>query len=413
MKCNETNLPYDNKIINLRIKNFRSIKDQEVKLAPITLFYGPNGSGKSSLLYSLIIFKNIILNPNRPVTNFFNIADTINLGDFEKVVFDHKKENPIEFEIGVIKGKSSFLYKLTLKENSGIFSLRSEGELNVELSLETQFPYTGNIQTKATINMENNSFEVIWNGLSVQQVNPKNVTKEAMEKARDIILKLNSPLEALRKIEMIPLKRGFFQPYYSSGYYRDVEQELASLLINDKHLASEVSSYLEEILNKQFRVNPIPGSGFFTLDSFEKSSKIVVELVNDGFGTNQLVYLLTKALRKEVDLICIEEPEIHLHPSTIRRLSHAIVNIMKEKNKWFLISTHSETFLISLLSLVARKELKPEELACYYIIKEKKQTKSEYQRVNEKGQIEGGLSSFIEGELEDVKAFLGINDNAS
>ena len=53
-------------MMKLDIKNFRSIKDQSVELAPITVLYGPNGSGKSSLLYSLLVMKNVILNLEQP-----------------------------------------------------------------------------------------------------------------------------------------------------------------------------------------------------------------------------------------------------------------------------------------------------------------------------------------------------------
>jgi hypothetical protein len=63
---------------------------------------------------------------------------------------------------------------------------------------------------------------------------------------------------------------------------------------------------------------------------------------------------------------------------------------------------------LSLLALVARNEIDPAGLACYHVKKEKRTSSFERQTVNEKGQIEGGLASFLEGELEDMKAFLGV-----
>ena len=38
----------------LKLKNFRSIRDAEVDIAPLTVMYGPNGSGKSSLIFGLL-----------------------------------------------------------------------------------------------------------------------------------------------------------------------------------------------------------------------------------------------------------------------------------------------------------------------------------------------------------------------
>ena len=76
-------------MMKLDIKNFRSIKDQSVELAPITVLYGPNGSGKSSLLYSLLIMKNVILNLERQTGDFFNL-DFVDLGNFRAVVHNHQ-----------------------------------------------------------------------------------------------------------------------------------------------------------------------------------------------------------------------------------------------------------------------------------------------------------------------------------
>jgi len=45
----------------LHVRGFRSIGDQEVELRPLTLVYDPNGSGKSSLLYALLVLKNLSL----------------------------------------------------------------------------------------------------------------------------------------------------------------------------------------------------------------------------------------------------------------------------------------------------------------------------------------------------------------
>lgn len=107
--------------------------------------------------------------------------------------------------------------------------------------------------------------------------------------------------------------------------------------------------------------------------------------------------------------MCIEEPEIHLHPTAIRRLARALTEMVREeRSKHLIISTHSEQFIMSLLALVADGTYSPEDLAIYLVTKEGKESKFQRQQVNENGQVEGGLASFMEGELEDMKAFLGV-----
>jgi predicted ATPase len=138
----------------------------------------------------------------------------------------------------------------------------------------------------------------------------------------------------------------------------------------------------------------------------------VFDLVNDGFGTNQLVFLLAKALRKGQTTICIEEPEIHLHPSAIAKLVEVLIDIGKETNRNFIISTHSENFVLALLNKLARQTIAPSDVRIYYLCKEKARTVVEEQRVTDKGQVQGGLRAFYETELEQMREFLSIQEGS-
>ena len=106
--------------------------------------------------------------------------------------------------------------------------------------------------------------------------------------------------------------------------------------------------------------------------------------------------------------ICVEESEIHLHPELMDRFIQALIEIAKEENKNFLITTHSEHIVSSLLHSVTKKKLKPEDLRIFYLYKEKKKSVIENQQINEKGQIEGGLKSFYETELKEIKEFFQV-----
>jgi AAA15 family ATPase/GTPase len=61
-------------LTKIKISGFRSIKDQEIELSKINLIYGETATGKSSVLYSLIILKNFVKNPNQQVDAFFNLG---------------------------------------------------------------------------------------------------------------------------------------------------------------------------------------------------------------------------------------------------------------------------------------------------------------------------------------------------
>jgi predicted ATPase len=140
----------------------------------------------------------------------------------------------------------------------------------------------------------------------------------------------------------------------------------------------------------------------------DEDTGISTDLVNDGSGVNQVVYMLACSLYDDAKLICIEEPEAHLHPSALRRLARELTRVMLEDQKQFIFSTHSEAFVTALLGMVGRKELRPADVAFYLVTKEDEESQFKRQAVNEAGQVSGGLGSFMEGELEDIKSLLGV-----
>jgi predicted ATPase len=183
------------------------------------------------------------------------------------------------------------------------------------------------------------------------------------------------------------------------------EDEIATKLAQNKYFEYDVSRYLEKVLDKELRVRAQIGTAIFSLDALERSSNNSSELVNEGFGLNQLVYLLAKVLDSESEIILIEEPEIHLHPAACSKLIEALAEIAIEKNKKILISTHSEILVSSALNLIPASKIKPEQLRMYWVKRENGDTKLKLQEVNERGQLAGGLKNFLEAELEVLKEF--------
>jgi predicted ATPase len=117
---------------------------------------------------------------------------------------------------------------------------------------------------------------------------------------------------------------------------------------------------------------------------------------------------LAKLLRSDVWTLLIEEPEVHLHPTALRNFARQLCMISREEKKQIILTTHSELFVSSLLAAVAEGKLSPEDIRCYLCQKEKRNTLFKPQRVHQNGQIEGGLTTFIEAELEDLQKLLGI-----
>lgn len=399
-------------ITDLHLENYRGIAAADIHIAPLTILAGANNSGKSSLMYALLTLKNIISNPNQPLDSFLNFV-FINLGGFKETV--HLKEEAsrkITLEIRSAGTGFATKYGVALGKSQSTLFVHALSPSSFGLKLDVTFPYALNLTTGITVEDAPTPVNITWNGISPTVTLEKTEPPDE-ETPRLISTALLAPIDDLKRLDFVPLKRGFVKPIFSAVPLQPQlisEDEIATFIANDRDLEASVNFYLEKVVNKNFYARPLLGTANFYLQTVDRTSGFLSDLVNDGFGTNQLVYLLAKALRQDQTTICIEEPEIHLHPGALSRLIQVLAEIAKDRKKNFLISSHSEHLVLSLLGKVARKLVAADDVRVYYVRKEKAQTLVEEQQVNEKGQIEGGLRAFYDAELEQMREFLGLEE---
>lgn len=412
-------------ITKLYIENFRSIEKAEVDLGKITVLTGANNSGKSSVIYALLALRNVVTKPNQNVDNFFNLS-FINLGGLKNVYsnssfLNDKVKIGVQIETKYIphtyqSGKSEF--HVALGESNSYFKIKVVSPFSFTKKLDVSFPYPANkesrfsfkdVYTDNLIALKDET--IVWTGL---HFNSLNILEENSLESQLLRFIFNYPIYSLEDIDFVPIRRGFTQPYYSpvplSSSRVSTEEEIATIISLDKDLIHKIAFYLEKIVDRHFSIYTTPGTAIFYLQTRHKETGFTTDLVNEGLGTNQLVTLLAKVLQKNNKFICIDEPEIHLHPSVISKLVGVLVEIAEKEGKQFLISTHSEHFITALLKHTHQKDISHEDVKVYYLKKEGQKTVFEHQAINEKGQIEGGLVHFYETELEDLSSLFKLTD---
>ena len=393
-------------LTKLSVENFRSIETCDVEFAPITIFFGPTSAGKSTLFYALLVLRNFILNPNQALDGLFNLGFQ-NLGGFEACVFDHRTSKALSVT-AQFGGDRSY----------GVHFRRAEAELLentklLEMKAKAPIPYGVNQSWPFPLVEDGEEFVINWNGFA-STVSAKSGTPEGQARAVNIAEALNAPVEAIKRVDVCPHRRGFFKPSYSPTQLTPTptsEDEVATLVINDPNSPPRISINTVEIFDRDFRTFTPPGTATTFLQTTEqKGARVPGLLVNDGFGVNQVVYMLAKIHRPDAEIILIEEPEIHLHPTVIRKFARVLARLATEDNKQLAFTTHSEQFVLSILACVKEKLLSPSQVRCYHVTRERKQTNFNYEPVSDDGQISGGLSSFMEGELQDIKSFLSVSN---
>ncbi len=390
-------------ITQIDISNFRSIKKQSIPLKKLNILYGANGSGKSSVGYAPYVMRNFFVNPNQKVDSLFNLG-FINLGGIKNVLNEGEENRIPSIEIGVDIYGSYIInpkypstvcyYSLIIDDN--IFSQIGFkfNELEEYMAVDIPYSLTGNRE------LSFDGMKFIWNGLTFESLSNNN---EAFNYARA----WNSAFETIKTIEIISVRRGFFNPLFSTE--QPTEESLFAMQIRNEGLnfESKIDHYFKKVFNKSFRFVAIPGSTSFYLKT-QNSKGHTTDLVNEGFGVNQTVYMLAKLLKKSTSLAFIEEPEIHLHPSAQAKLVDAFTEIIQKEDKQIFLSTHSENIVSTVLAKIAAGELSKDDVQFYLAKYEDGETKIIPQEVNDKGQIEGGLMNFMETELANLKTLLGV-----
>ena len=84
-------------ISRIAIKNFRSLKDVELRPGPLTVLIGPNGSGKSNILDALRFLKAIYSDPAQAVALLSSQLE--DRGGFGQVVWGGKTDSHLRFEV--------------------------------------------------------------------------------------------------------------------------------------------------------------------------------------------------------------------------------------------------------------------------------------------------------------------------
>ena len=410
----------------LHLENFRSIRNATVEIAPLTVIYGPNGSGKSSLIYGLLTLRNFFTNPAQNIPSLFSYP-TISLGGLREVVRNHAEGEAVSLSLGIGSDNWSTAVTLSVAESGGVAGVKLDShralEPLVQMKLDVPFPYRGDQQTYGTDYVlwftpdgepDETPIQLTWNGINIgirrddHGIDPVAVA--------NYLTWANSPNELARGVGFVPLRRGFATPVYGVSNvtpYLATDVEVASLLATDRYLEYAVSDRLESVADRQIRVRMQVGTSSFNLDSIPRNGGVPVSLVNEGFGINQLVHMLTVCLYSKTKVVAIEEPEIHLHPSMVRKLVHAMVDITANKDKRIVVSTHSETFVLSLLAQIAEGKVSVDDVSFIFAEKEDGESRFTKQEATPDGQIQGGLRSFIEAELEDMAVFFGQNSGSS
>ncbi|MDR2668382.1 MAG: AAA family ATPase [Desulfovibrio sp.] len=345
-------------INGITLRNFLSYGGQQnpVSLGPLNIVIGPNGSGKSNLLEAIELIRNTPGMVNKPIREGGGIDEWLHKNDTDRL---NSAEIRIIFDFPFDKKKNFLLYELSFSEYIQRFYIKSEiiGYPLKDVALgkiinEDDEPiqavnsvYSGGAgYAKNSINGENNkrTSEVIKidpeKSILAQRKDPKQYLEitylaEEFDKIRIYRDWTFGRYAATRQPQKTDLPNHWLEPDASN----------IALVLNKLRRDYEAKGRLLDALRKlydgidDYDVRVEGG----TVQVFFQEGRNVIPATRLSDGTLRYLSLLTILLHPTPPpLVCIEEPELGLHPDILP----TVADLLKDASSrmQLIVTTHSD-----------------------------------------------------------------------
>lgn len=323
-------------VSKIRFKNFKLFKNwQELEIKPITVLIGKNNTGKSAILkLPTMISESLKGEIDEPIS----LNSKISVGKRYEELFYNKEilADTIDFEISDKKEKLKISIKgINRGDNIEIknYNLNDE-DIKITKSNVKGFKHSKVKSLKLTFDYID-AFREFPKGGYITDINGK------------IDSIGNSGLNAFKLLAQYRKENNLLLSSISKWF----EANFEGWKIEIKEIAASIE-------------------GFDFVLSNDKIKNI--NIINTGSGIRQVLPLIVRSYMpvEEETLIIIEEPESHLHPAAHGNLAQRFVDsFLENKNKRYLIETHSKNFILRLQALIADPKVgfSNKDIAVYYV----------------------------------------------
>ncbi|MDR2704417.1 MAG: DUF3696 domain-containing protein [Planctomycetaceae bacterium] len=310
------------RITKLAVAGFKSIVSEiALDIKPLTLLAGANSSGKSSFVQPLLLLK-------QTLEASYTLPGLL-LINGENVKFTSYNQM-------FSKGCNKFTFKIFI--NDKIWSTTIEGRANQK-----------DVILEPIISFDEITWRVVSGVIHVPGLR-------------------GNPERVYQVTGVGPHFPKRFEHYTASiiaNWAEEKSDKLNKLAENLMRmgLTSKISAKRLNDAQIEIMVGRLPKNG--------RSRADMVNVADVGFGVSQTLPVLVALLAAEPgQLVYLEQPEIHLHPIAQRILAEILVEAAN-RNVHVVVETHSALLLITLQTLVAKREISPNQVALHWFQRDK------------------------------------------
>jgi len=364
------------KIDNVKIKNFKSLKDIDVNLRELTLVTGINSSGKSSFIQAILLIKQNL--------------ETIHFAEW---VIDENNKKPLNINGSYVKlgNKKDILYQDVYDEKIEISLTVEKDQYSDDediYPLEILFD-TNTLQFEANVDFLENSAHYSLNE-DFQYLQTNRIEPAIFYSLSDEFLLNNN----------IGLSGEFTAHYLAINRHKSLDIEslkhskslTTQLLENVSLWLSEISEGVEVSAKVYDELQKVNLTYKYTYGDNTTSNYTPL---NVGFGLTYVLPVIVAILKaKEGDFLIIENPESHLHPAGQSKIAE-LCAIASANGVQIIIETHSDHFLNGIRIATKKGLLTPEQSKVYFFRKEKDELETKIDEINI--DKDGGIDRYPKG----------------
>lgn len=377
-------------IKTLSIQNFKAFDDlQKIQLGSLTLLTGINGRGKSSLLQALLLLSQSLRNSaQHTLNNLLLKGDWVDLGSFSDVKNVYGTHDlPIIFTIETDNATDN-RFRLSYKAGN----TSSMGDLcGMEVGGKEMFSESSFYDESVSAEKSGTLVAPVISGYtsltSLQRMYYISADRESAQNEEDNVSRSSLWLDKKG--------RNILNVIYAEGeaFQKKVEQELSNIFdgatFSIKEEGNALRLYMDSTNNGRF-FHP----------------------VNVGYGYSYALSLITAGLlAKEGEIIIIENPEAHLHPSAQSAVMNFFCKEVLPKKVQLFIETHSDHIVNASLIAVRNEILKNNQLEILFFSRKQEEKKSftvQNLEITKKGRVKNPPKNFCDQYAMDLRTLMGF-----